>query len=369
MQLRKSALALLSLLAAMPAISAPRTFVSGVGDDANPCTRTQACRSFARAMTETDDGGEVVALDSAGFGPLTITKSVALIAPIGVHAAITASSGSAITVNVPEPGARVVLRNLYINSIGAVNGINVSDAASLYVEHCTVNGFVAGLMVQPVHDGKVVVTDSTFRENEIGLYVDSAALQTVDVTHSSFTGGHNGALVVRAVTTFRDSIFTRNTISGVTVAGNGLGPGSVEIESSTISSNTVGIAVYIAAVVVRNSSVFENHDQGIWMANGYSGSLTIDGSDCSRNGSTGLAVGTGASAAISGSTFTNNVTNGISVSGAGAVARISRNTISGNATGIVCAAGGTFRSTGDNLVEGNTTGNNSMCMVASAATL
>jgi len=64
------------------AATAQRTFVASTGNDAAPCSLAQPCRGFARAITQTNAGGEVIVLDSAGYGPVTITKSVSLIAPM-----------------------------------------------------------------------------------------------------------------------------------------------------------------------------------------------------------------------------------------------------------------------------------------------
>src|SRR5437870_11556491 len=76
---------------------AQRTFVSAAtGNDANPCTRTAPCRNFAAAIAQTASGGEVVVLDSGGYGTVTINQAVSLIAPSGVYAGITVFSGAGI---------------------------------------------------------------------------------------------------------------------------------------------------------------------------------------------------------------------------------------------------------------------------------
>ncbi len=72
---------------------AQRTFVASSGADTNSCAITQPCRSFASAIALTAAGGEVIVLDSAGYGPVTITQSVSIIAPPGVYAGITAFAG------------------------------------------------------------------------------------------------------------------------------------------------------------------------------------------------------------------------------------------------------------------------------------
>src|SRR5216117_1866651 len=119
-----------------------RTFVSGLGSDANPCTRLSPCRSFQRAHDVVVAGGEVIAVDSAGYGPITITKSVSIIGD-GNYAGINTSSGNGVTI--VTAGITVNLRSLIIAGLGtATNGINVTSVGNLHVEECVISGF-AGL--------------------------------------------------------------------------------------------------------------------------------------------------------------------------------------------------------------------------------
>ena len=118
-----------------------RSFVSGGGTDAGTCERTAPCRTFGYAITQTNAKGEIVAVDSSGYGPVTITKAISLIAPKGVHAGISPSSGDAITI-AAGTGDKVVLRNLYLNGAnGAQNGVVYNSAASVVVEDCVVANF------------------------------------------------------------------------------------------------------------------------------------------------------------------------------------------------------------------------------------
>ncbi len=111
-RIRLSAVALCALLGAFAiaahAAAPQRTFVSGGGNDANPCSLASPCRSFTAAVTAVAAKGEVIVLDSAAYGTVTITKSVSLIAPSGIYAGVTVSAGDGITVN--APGGIVVLR-------------------------------------------------------------------------------------------------------------------------------------------------------------------------------------------------------------------------------------------------------------------
>ncbi|MEY2499360.1 MAG: hypothetical protein QOD12_2916, partial [Verrucomicrobiota bacterium] len=92
---------------------ATRTWVSGVGDDANPCSRTAPCKTFAGAISKTASGGEINVLDPGGFGGVTITKPITISAE-GVEAGVLVSGTNAIIVNVPNATDFVVLRGLDI---------------------------------------------------------------------------------------------------------------------------------------------------------------------------------------------------------------------------------------------------------------
>src|SRR2546422_3133308 len=119
----RSAVSVVVFAFAIPVFAAQRTFVASSGSDANPCTHDLPCRSFNAAIAATTAGGEVVALDSAGYGPATITGSIALIGAPGIHAGISVFSGVGIDVNAGSSD-KVVLRNLYVNGLGGLWGIN-----------------------------------------------------------------------------------------------------------------------------------------------------------------------------------------------------------------------------------------------------
>src|SRR5438309_4396899 len=121
--------------------SAQRSFVSANhGNDANPCTVTLPCRNFAAAIAQTVAGGEVVVLDSGGYGPVTIGSSIALIAPPGVYAGITAFSGDAITI-IAGASDVVTLRGLTLNGLGGVYGVQFISGGALYAQQLTIKNF------------------------------------------------------------------------------------------------------------------------------------------------------------------------------------------------------------------------------------
>src|SRR5262245_18989363 len=111
---------------------ATRTWVSGVGDDANPCSRTAPCKTFAGAISKTAVGGEINVLDPGGFGALTITKSIT-VSSEGFEAGVLVSGTNGFVVQ--APGSTVILRGLDFEGLGTgLNGIRVTDVGALYIE-------------------------------------------------------------------------------------------------------------------------------------------------------------------------------------------------------------------------------------------
>ncbi|MFL6198286.1 MAG: right-handed parallel beta-helix repeat-containing protein [Thermoanaerobaculia bacterium] len=134
-----SFLVLLTLSAAAQA-QATRTWVSGVGDDANPCSRTAPCKTFAGAISKTAAGGEINVLDPGGFGGVTITKSIT-ISSEGFEAGVLVSGTNAIIINAANTD-RIILRGLDIEGLGTgLAGIKVLSAGAVDVENCTIHHF------------------------------------------------------------------------------------------------------------------------------------------------------------------------------------------------------------------------------------
>ena len=194
---------------------APRTWLSGEGDDANPCSRTAPCKTWTGAISKTMVGGEVDALDPGAYGPVEITKSITLDGG-GQHASILTSTGvTGVAVNIPagnanDPNRRVVLRNIGINGAGlngtvatstGVNGVRIDSARAVHVENVRIANFVQnGIDFTPVatNDTSLVLDGVTIAETDgNGLTVAAAnATQKLDVLvrDSSITGsrGTNG---------------------------------------------------------------------------------------------------------------------------------------------------------------------------------
>jgi hypothetical protein len=176
--------------------SAQRTFVSaGSGSDANPCTRALPCRNFAAAIAQTAAGGEVIALDSGGYGPVTIGSSISLIAAPGVYAGITAFSGAAVTISAGASDV-VTLRGLTLNGLGGDEGVNFQSGGALYVQQDVIKGFNSyGLLLEPTNSASVRVEDTTVSRSGTGVFLGSVAggaIVKATIVNSRFEDGFNG---------------------------------------------------------------------------------------------------------------------------------------------------------------------------------
>ena len=176
----------LALCAHAPAqAQATRTWVSGVGDDANPCSRTAPCKTFAGAISKTAAGGEIDALDPGGFGAVTITKAITIDGG-GQISSILVSGTNGITVNAGV-GDDVIIRNLSINGVGSgLDGIRFNSGKSLRVQNVRIDRFSANCVgIQPSNSGtKILVIDSVLSNCGNGLFAGGSSGPKVTVERS-----------------------------------------------------------------------------------------------------------------------------------------------------------------------------------------
>src|SRR6266436_4463201 len=144
---------------------ATRTWVSGVGDDVNPCSRTAPCKTFAGAISKTADPGEIDALDPGGFGAVTITKSIT-IDGTGTFASVLSSGVQGIIIN--APGKNVRIRGLSIQGAGVTlgtNGIAVVAAADVHVEDVVIMGYSQnGILVNTTATSQLILRNVVIRD-------------------------------------------------------------------------------------------------------------------------------------------------------------------------------------------------------------
>src|SRR5258706_15339803 len=158
-----------STLSATAGAQAQRTFVASYGQTANTafnCSVTKPCRAFSEAIGVTNAGGEVIVLDSAGYGPVVINQAVSIIAPPGVYAGITVFSGSGGRVQAPNAGATcdpVILQGLSINNQGGSYGILINSGCRVQIDRCVIEGMTDGIYFTPTAQTVLHVRDTIVR--------------------------------------------------------------------------------------------------------------------------------------------------------------------------------------------------------------
>lgn len=280
-------------LSPLASAAAQRTFVASTGNDANPCSIAAPCRGFAAALAQTTAGGEVIVLDSAGYGIVTISQPVSIIAPSGVYAGISVSAATdGIVVNAATLD-RVVLRGLAINGQGGDRGIVVTNG-QVHIEDCTISGFlddgiridggsgiyvartlVRGNVGEGLHiaggSPEVHVTDSHFARNDNGIRVAAGMFDATRIVSENNGRGMIvqpvGPTLVRVTVT--ESSIVGNNANGLTVTPNVVGSTVVAaVSRSHIAHNAVngvGVTAFngTATVAVSSSSIADNGSNGI----------------------------------------------------------------------------------------------------------
>jgi hypothetical protein len=286
--------------------TAYRTFVSGVGNNANPCTRALPCQTLSYAVSQTVTGGEVYVLDALDeewiFAQTYIFKSVSIIGA-GARAGITGILNIA-----PEAGGQVLLKGLDLNAPGG-NGIQVQTAGiTLVVDDCTIKNGINGIAFVP-------------------------------------SGSATSNLIVR------NSIITRNNIgvstgvnAGILIQPGSGGKAVAVIENVNLNNNNYGVRAFDnSTVTIRNSVLTENVWAGVRSEATAGGpvSVFVEHSQVSHNGGSG-----------------------VNAAGATAVLRISDVTITNNAVGVNYSTGGTVCSFGNNAITGNTSTLTPTCIIS-----
>lgn len=180
------------------AASATRTWVSGVGDDAYPCSRTAPCKTFAGAIAKTEPGGEIDCLDPGGFGAVTITNAITIYCKnIDGGVLVSGTNGILISAN---PTDHVVLDGLNIEGTGSgLSGINILSAAAVTITNSSIRNFVtSGINVAPSSSPtNVTVINTIITGNATGLSVDAShAAATAGLVNSVITGNTNNTSTI-----------------------------------------------------------------------------------------------------------------------------------------------------------------------------
>jgi len=279
------------LLAAAPAhAQATRTWVSGVGDDVNPCSRTAPCKTWAGAISKTAAGGEISALDPGGFGAVTITKSMTLNGDGTLASTLNAGGVNGIVVNAGA-GSKVIIRSLSINgSTGATPGFNAIRYLSgdeLTVENCSIYGDTgAGIDVALSATGALFVNNVTFSELLKGINMNTTAgFATGSVTNSRFYRNLASAVSSTSNSTFLEitkSTFTNNGAAALITAGNG----TISVADSLVTGNTTAFSAVAGSTIRITGNVIMDNPTG------FSGTIQTGGDNkTAGNGAGGTLVG------------------------------------------------------------------------------
>jgi hypothetical protein len=285
-------------MVAPAAAQATRTWVSGVGDDVNPCSRTAPCKTFAGAISKTAVGGEINCLDPGGFGTLTITKSISVVCT-GTYGSVLNSGGiNGFVINdsaTVDPGTAIVyLEGLNIDGAGTspgLNGIRFVSGLSLHVKNVTIQNQLngSGISFAPSKTARLFVENTTISNTGTGsvgaaivVNPTSGAAAFATISHSHFnrgtfgvvgdsSGGASGINVVVRDTVangFSNTAFltTGNNISmlvnGSAASGSGTG-----MAASGATTVRVGLSVISANGTSVNGNVLSFGDNRI-IANG-----------------------------------------------------------------------------------------------------
>lgn len=283
---------------------ATRTWVSGVGDDANPCSRTAPCKTWAGAISKTATGGMINCIDPGGFGAVTITKSITISCK-HVEGSSLASLSNGIVIN--GAGIDVVLRGLDIDgsptASPGLNGIRFLQGASLIVEDCVIRDFKGAA------------------PNGYGIIImNSSLVANVHVINSNISGNGTGT-----------------TGAGIQIAPSGTGGAKVTITNSVFSSNVVGVRADSAST----SGV-------IWVT---ATDTTVAGAP--YHGFVALGTGGQVRMMLNRVVSANNLGEGLRSAGANAAIRIGSSVVTGNGTGLAAASSGQILSYENNQINGN----------------
>jgi len=246
------ATALACPLATAPAHARARVFVASYGNDANPCTFGSPCKTFQQAVNVVDAGGEVTAIDSAGFGPINITKAVTITSPPGVEAGIVPTSGGdAITINTTA-AADITLRGLTLEGAGiGATGINIISVlpatlagGTINILGCVVKDFTGnGILVSPnsgvgaVPFMTIVIADSLLTGNgEDGIQVFPFINVSTSIYRTIVDSNGTGIYINSSIAGVIDSHVDNNKSAAIFVINNGV----VALKRTTASHSNNG---------------------------------------------------------------------------------------------------------------------------------
>jgi hypothetical protein len=295
---------------------ATRTWVSGVGDDANPCSRTAPCKTFPGAISKTAAGGEIDTLDPGGFGAVTVTKAITLADEGTGEGGVLVSGTNGITVSAGANDV-IVVRGLQLDgsTTGSPAGIKFNTGKALEVQNCAIRNFTGG------------------SPNGYGISFTPSGLNSqLDVSDTTIsTNGLQGA--------------GSGTGAGIFVAPTAGGSAKVTIVRANLYNNSNGIRIDntnasgITTVSIRDTSISNSSTHGLAVVNPTTGTPFKD------------------VATVDHSTISGNVGFGAVANGVNSIVNLTYSVITGNGDGVNLSNGGVINTYKTNEITGNTNDN------------
>ena len=259
---------ILLAVAAQLGAQATRTWVSGVGDDANPCSRTAPCKTFAGAISKTAANGEIDVLDPGGFGAVTITKSITIDGG-GFVAGVLVSGTNGIVVSA-GPADTVILRGLDIDGLGVsgdLRGVQFSAGKQLIIDKCNIYGFGRrNVSIESSTPGAEVLISNSLVHDSVtnGIVVAGSANKVVLDNVQSINNVNSGLVVTSSASVqTRESVLSNNGGAGLIVDNS-----AVDAQSAMISNNGTGIISQNSAIVRISNVTISGNGTGLSISGG-----------------------------------------------------------------------------------------------------
>lgn len=268
----------LFLASAAQSQTVSRTWVSGVGDDANPCSRTSPCKTFNGALLKTTAGGEIDAIDPGPYGTTNINKAITIDGG-GFVASVIASGTNGITIAGGTTDV-IVLRNVQVMGAGSgVSGVRITGGKAVVLDNLRITGMASGVArgidVQNVGTVHVTIRNTHVEGNTgIGAVFQGVFANTViaDISHSSFTnnGSHGIYATNGARVSLHDVVSSENAIAGLIVDGTGT---NVSVLGSSFTNNTssgvqAGTGTATTATIALSQSSITGNAPGVQLSGG-----------------------------------------------------------------------------------------------------
>jgi hypothetical protein len=264
--------------ASLAQAQASRTWVSGVGDDANPCSRTAPCKTFAGAISKTANFGEIDVLDPGGFGALTITKSITIDGGGGQVASVLTAGTNGFVIAATNTDI-ITLSNLRFQGLkgaasAGLDAIKIQTALGVHVMNCQIENWGSnGIEDVRGNAGFLEVSNTSITNCGInGINVNPTAAVNVHVTNSRMQNcGSSGLFAGNAVVAVVfNSVATQNVAAGI-FAQAGAGNTSVSVDHSVVSSNINGFQANSAnsIILVSNTTAVGNSTLAVTAGGGH----------------------------------------------------------------------------------------------------